>query len=162
MLALLIGSFLGLVFLFGGISGAAARIRSGWRSMRLRGRWTTVQAEVLKSTVRSADGSGRGVAVIAQWSWGQATYKKEFIVPEKWWMVNGGLSVPVRVNPDKPRRAHIEEAERSPVRALLLATGFCVMAIVGVVFLIQSAATACDSPELEFLGPICQRVEPYI
>jgi Protein of unknown function (DUF3592) len=158
MLVLIVGLLLGLVFLLGGLTAAADRLRSGLRSMRLRRHGTTITAEVLKSTKRSDEGRGKGVLVTGHWEWGSNSYRKQFTVSDRWWMANGGLTIPVRVDPDRPQRAAVDVSSRSPVWTLLIAAAFIVMAVVGVVFLFQSAITACDSAELDILKPLCESV----
>jgi hypothetical protein len=159
MLVLLVGAFVGLVFLLGGISGSATRIRSGLRSMRLRNRGTTVDAEVLTSVNRSEE---KGVAITGHWTWGQESYKRQFIVSDRWWMVNGGLTIPVRLDPNRPRVAEIDEGGRGPMLSIALGVAFGVMAVVGAAFLFRAAGAACDTAGLDFLDTICERIEPYI
>lgn len=158
MLVLLIGLFLGLVFLLGGLSGASSRVRLGMQRMRMRRRGVTVDAEVLsRRTLSGNAGNARsGFLVTGQWLWGQAQYQGEFTVPEHWWEGRGGLTIPVRIDPKKPHLAVVESGSRNPVWELLFALVWFVMAVVGLFFLFRSVTVACDQVRYDTLEPICE------
>jgi hypothetical protein len=157
MLVLLVGLFLGLVFLLGGLSGAVSRIQMGLQTMRMRRRGITVDAEVLSRRML-ADKAGDAPSeflVTGQWLWGEAQYQGEFTVPERWWESSGGLSS-VRIDPKRPHLAVVESGLINPVRELLLASVWFIMAVVGLFFLFRSVTVACDQVRYDSLEPICE------
>ncbi len=158
MLVLLVGLFLGLTFLLGGLSGAFSRVRLGLQSRRMRRRGVTVDAEVLSRRTLSGNqgDAGSGFLVTGQWLWGQAQYQGEFTVPEHWWEGRGGLKIPVRIDPRRPHLAVVESGSRNPVWELLFALVWFVMAVVGLFFLSRTVAVACDQVRYESLEPICE------
>lgn len=160
MLVLLIGLFLGLVFLLAGTSGAVSRFRAGRRTMRLRRRGVTVPAEVLSRQAVSVE---RGDAVPAcvitgQWEWGHQSYKGRFTVPTSWWEEHAGISVPVRIDPNRPQVAEIPLESENLTGKMLMAVAFLIMAVVGIGFLARSATVACSEAQYAFLEPFCESV----
>jgi hypothetical protein len=160
MLVLLIGVFLGLVFLLAGTSGAVSRFRGGRRTMRLRRRGVTVPAEVLsRQPVSDERGDAVSACVITgQWEWGHESYKGRFTVSTSWWEEHAGISIPVRIDPNRPHIAEIPLESGSPVGKMLIGVAFLVMAVVGIGFLARSATVACDQAQYGFLEPICESV----
>jgi hypothetical protein len=159
MLVLLIGLFLGLVFLLAGASGAITRFRAGWRTMRLRRRGVTVQAEVLSRRSEDRDDGAAACVITGQWEWGNQSYKGRFTVPTSWSQEHAGISIPVRIDPNRPHIAEIPLESGSPAGKMLIAVAFLIMAVVGIGFLARSATVACDQDEYDFLEPICQSVQ---
>ncbi len=158
MLVLLIGLFLGLVFLLGGLSAALSRLRLGMQSIRMQRRGVTVDAEVLsRRMLASKAGDARSsFLVTGQWLWGQEQYQGEFTVPEQWWEGRGGLRIPVRIDPSKPHVAVVASGSRKPIWELLVALVWLVMAAVGLFFLFKSMTVACDQVRYDSLEPICE------
>ena len=158
MLVLLVGLFLGLTFLLGGLSGAVGRVRLGLQSRRMRRRGVTVDAEVLSRRTLSGNrgDAGSGFLVTGQWLWGQAQYQGEFTVPEHWWEGRGGLKIPVRIDPKRPHLAVVESGSINPVRELLSAFVWFAMAVVGLFFLFRSVTVACGQVRYDSLEPICE------
>lgn len=154
MLVVLGGSFLGVVFFFGGISGAFNRLRQGMRTVRLRKRGVTVDAEVLSRRDLPETGPD-GFAVTAQWTWGGKNYTGDFQVSNRWWEDHGGTSIPIRINPDRPRTSTVAHGTGRAVGKLLVGTAFLIMAVVGLGFLFRSLTVACDQTQLDFLGSVC-------
>lgn len=161
MLVLLIGLFLGLVFLLAGTSGAVSRFRAGRRTMRLRRRGVTVQAEVLsRQPVSDERGDADSACVITgQWEWGHQSYKGRFTVPTSWWEEHAGISIPLRIDPNRPHVAEIPLESGSPAGKMLIAVAFLIMAVVGIGFLARSAAVACDYARYDYLEPFCESVQ---
>jgi hypothetical protein len=160
MLVLLIGLFLGLVFLLAGTSGAVSRFRTGRRTMRLHRRGVTVQAEVLSRRPVSDERGDAGSACVitGQWDWAHKSYKGQFTVPMSWWEEHAGISIPLRIDPNRPHIAEIPLGSGSPVGTMLLAVAFLIMAVVGIGFLAGSASVACDQAQYDFLEPFCESV----
>ena len=160
----LVGLFLGLVFLLAGTSGALSRLREGLRSMRIRRRGMNIDAEILRSQPLTTGRSHEPAAVLisGQWEWGEELYKGEFTVPGRWWEERDGASIAVRVDPNRPHVAEVAGESPSHVWAIALAVGWLIMAIVGAVFLFRSAAYACDPVQFDFLEPMCQSVRGVV
>jgi len=160
----LVGLFLGLVFLLGGLSGAATRLRTGLRSLRIQRRGMNVDAEILRSQPLTTGrrGSPSAVLIAGQWQWGQQRYKGEFTVPGQWWEERQGTSIAVRIDPNRPEVAEVSGEKPSHVWAIALAVGWLIMAVVGAAFLVKSGTYACDLVEFDSLEPICQSVRAAI
>ncbi len=154
----LVGSFLGLVFLLGGISGATSRIRLALHSRRLRRHGVTVEAEVLRSRALSDNrrDAPSAVFIVGQWPWKQAYYKGEFTVPARWWKERAGTSIAVRIDPNRPQFASIEHGSTNHGWKALLVLAWIVMAVVGLAFLFRTVAFACDQVQYDFIEPVCQ------
>ena len=154
MLVLLVGMTVGLVFLLGGLTGAATRLHTGRRSLRIQRSGVTVDAEVLSR--RGSDDRRSAYAVTGQWRWGQANYTGEFTIPMRWWEDLGGMSIPIRIDPNRPQVAEILDGDGNPTLTLALGVAFIVMAVIGLVFLASSLTVACDQAVYELLEPLCE------
>ncbi len=158
MLGFMVGLFLGLTFLLGGLSGAMSRIQLGMQSMRMRRRGVTVGAEVLSRRMLS-DKTGDAPSaflVTGQWLWGEVHYQGEFTVPERWWASSGGLRIDVRIDPKRPHVAVVEFGSKSPARELVLASVWFAMAVAGLFFLFRSVTVACGEVRHDSLEPMCE------
>lgn len=156
----LLGLFLGLVFVLGGTSGAMSRLRLGLQSIRIRRRGMNIDAEILRS---QPIGDRRGdrpsaVLIAGQWQWGEENYKGEFTVPGRWWDERQGTSIAVRIDPNRPHVAQVSGETPSPVWAMALAVGWLIMAVVGLLFLYRSATVACNPVQYDLLEQACQSV----
>ncbi len=160
----LVGLFLGLVFLMAGASGALSRLQVGLRSMRIRRRGTIIDAEILRSQplTTGRGGTPSAVLIAGQWKWGEKHYQGEFTVPGRWWEEREGVSIAVRVDPNRPHIAEVAGESPSNVWAIALAVSWLIMAIVGAVFLFRSAGYACDPVQYDFLEPMCQSVHSIV
>ena len=77
---------------------------------------------------------------------------------DSWWDEEGGTSIPVRIDPDRPQNAEIGEDWGYPGLTLLLATAFFVMAGVGLFFLVRSVSGACNPVQFDLIEPVCEYV----
>ncbi len=157
MLVLFVGLLLGLVFFLGGLSGAATRFRRAFQALRFRRSGVRLDAEILARRAAERRPT-KDQVVTGQWVWGERNYRDEFTVPETWLAERGGtLTMPVRIDPDRPHRAVVEDdPSSSPFLDLVVALVWVAMAAVGVLFLVAAWPAACSQPDFdELLQPIC-------
>ncbi len=141
-----------------------SRIQVGLRSMRISRRGMNIDAEILRSQPLTIGPSGAPSAVLiaGQWELGEERYKGEFTVPGRWWEERQGVSIAVRVDPNRPHVVELVGESPSHVWAIALAVGWLIMAVVGAVFLFRSAGYACDPIQYDFLEPMCQSVRGVV